>query len=235
MKEVLIVDITANLEKIKAEIAASLLKSPDPKSKVTMVAVTKNRNIEEIKVVLDKGHFILGENRVQELKEKYSLLPADIEWHLIGHLQRNKVKYIYDKVKLIHSLENYDLAVEINKRMESLKRPMECLVQVNPAKEESKFGLEVSEVIPFIEDVSQLPWLKIKGLMTIAPEVDNAEEVRPVFKEMFYLFNKIKTNIQKSNVEMQYLSMGMTNDYQVAIEEGSNMIRIGSGIFGPRD
>lgn len=228
-------DITANLEKIKAEIAASLLKSPDPKSKVTMVAVTKNRNIEEIKVVLDKGHFILGENRVQELKEKYSLLPADIEWHLIGHLQRNKVKYIYDKVKLIHSLENYDLAVEINKRMESLKRPMECLVQVNPAKEESKFGLEVSEVIPFIEDVSQLPWLKIKGLMTIAPEVDNAEEVRPVFKEMFYLFNKIKTNIQKSNVEMQYLSMGMTNDYQVAIEEGSNMIRIGSGIFGPRD
>jgi pyridoxal phosphate enzyme (YggS family) len=132
-------------------------------------------------------------------------------------------------------LENYDLAVEINKRMESLKRPMECLVQVNPAKEESKFGLEVSEVIPFIEDVSQLPWLKIKGLMTIAPEVDNAEEVRPVFKEMFYLFNKIKTNIQKSNVEMQYLSMGMTNDYQVAIEEGSNMIRIGSGIFGPRD
>ena len=192
MKEVLIVDITANLEKIKAEIAASLLKSPDPKSKVTMVAVTKNRNIEEIKVVLDKGHFILGENRVQELKEKYSLLPADIEWHLIGHLQRNKVKYIYDKVKIIHSLENYDLAVEINKRMESLKRPMECLVQVNPAKEESKFGLEVSEVIPFIEDVSQLPWLKIKGLMTIALKLIMLKRFDQFLKRCFIYSIKLK-------------------------------------------
>lgn len=227
--------IAENLHKINADIAASLVKSPNPKGKVTLVAVTKNKKIEEINEVLHKGHFVLGENRVQELRDKYPLLPKEVEWHLIGHLQRNKVKYIYDKVKIIHSLESYNLAVEINKRMETISRPMECLIQVNPAREESKFGLEVKDVIPFLEEVSQLHWIKIKGLMTIAPEVENPEEVRPVFREMFSLFNKIKNTKEKANVEMEYLSMGMTNDYQVAIEEGSNMIRIGSGIFGPRN
>jgi len=227
--------IAANLERIKHDIASSLLRSPDPGGKVTLVAVTKNKSVEEINEVLQKGHFILGENRVQELRDKYPLLPNEVEWHLIGHLQRNKVKYIVDKVKLIHSLENYDLAVEINKRMEPLRRPMKCLVQVNPAREETKFGLDVSQVIPFIKEVSQLPWLEIKGLMTIAPEVDDPEEVRPVFREMFELFQNIKNNVHLNNVEMLYLSMGMTSDYKVAIEEGSNMIRIGSGIFGPRN
>lgn len=227
-------DIVTNFRKIKAEIDASLLRSYNPERKVTLIAVTKNRNIEEINQVLQEDHFVLGENRVQELQEKFPLLPNEVEWHLIGHLQRNKVKYITDKVKLVHSLENYNLAEEINKRMEKLNRPMECLIQVNPAQEESKFGLDVHEVIPFIEEVSQFTWVKIKGLMTIAPEVDNPEKVRPIFKEMFKLFNKIKANKENSNVEMQYLSMGMTNDFQIAIEEGSNMVRIGSAIFGPR-
>jgi len=227
-------DIAANLRRIKADIDASLLKSPNPQGQVTLIAVTKNRNIEEINEVLKEGHFILGENRVQELKDKYPLLPPEVEWHLIGHLQRNKVKYITDKVKLVHSLENYGLAEEINKRMEKLNRPMECLVQVNPAREESKYGLDVGEVIPFIEEVCQLPWIRIKGLMTIAPEVNDPEEVRPVFKEMFNLFKQIKDTFKNPNVEMRYLSMGMTNDFQVAVEEGANMVRIGSAIFGPR-
>ncbi|MGI6225333.1 MAG: YggS family pyridoxal phosphate-dependent enzyme [Peptococcales bacterium] len=228
-------DIVTNLKKIKAEIDASLFRSANPKREVTLIAVTKNRNIEEINQVIQEDHFVLGENRVQELRDKYPLLSPKVKWHLIGHLQRNKVKYITDKVTLVHSLENYGLAEEINKRMEKLNYPMECLVQVNPAQEQTKFGLDVHEVIPFIQQVSQLPWIKIKGLMTIAPEVENPEEVRPVFKEMFKLFNHIKDNIKISNVEMKYLSMGMTNDFQVAIEEGANMVRIGSAIFGPRN
>ncbi|KJS84712.1 MAG: hypothetical protein JM58_10345 [Peptococcaceae bacterium BICA1-8] len=226
-------DIVANLRNIKTEIDASLLKSPNPERKVTLIVVTKNKKIEEINEVLKEEHFILGENRVQELKDKYDQLPPEVSWHLIGHLQRNKVKYIIDKVKLIHSLENYSLAVEINKRMTLEKKPMECLVQVNPAREESKYGLEMHEVIPFIREVAHLPWVKIKGLMTIAPEVNTPEEVRPIFKEMFNLFNDIKKT-QIFDVDMDYLSMGMTNDYKVAVEEGSNMVRIGSAVFGPR-
>ncbi|KJS19178.1 MAG: hypothetical protein VR72_19345 [Clostridiaceae bacterium BRH_c20a] len=226
-------DIRANLRRIKTEIDASLLKSTNPERKVTVIVVTKNQEIKEINEVLKEGHFILGENRVQELKDKYDQLPMEVDWHLIGHLQRNKVKYIVDKVKLIHSLENYSLAEEISKRMAVEKKPMECLVQVNPAREESKYGLEVHEIMTFIKEVAHLPGLKIKGLMTIAPEVNNPEEVRPIFKEMFHLFNEIKET-KIFGVEMEYLSMGMTNDYKIAVEEGSNMVRIGSAIFGPR-
>ena len=168
------------------------------------------------------------------MREKYPQLPSQVEWHLIGHLQRNKVKYITDKVKLIHSLESFSLAQEINKRMESLQKTMECLVQVNIAGEASKFGLSKEETLPFIKEVAgSLPWVKIKGLMNIAPEVENPEEVRPYFREMYQLFNQIKeANIP--NVEMAELSMGMTNDFQVAIEEGATMVRVGSAIFGPR-
>lgn len=227
-------DIAANLRRIRTDIDAILHKSSNPNRKVQLIVVTKNRTIEEINEVLDENHFILGENRVQELRDKYPLLSPEVEWHLIGHLQRNKVKYITDKVKLVHSLDNYDLAEEINKKMEKLNRPMECLVQVNPAREESKYGLDVQEVIPFIEEVSKLSWVKIKGLMTIAPEVNNPEEVRPVFREMSKIFNQIKDNKINFSIDMQYLSMGMTGDYRIAVEEGANMVRIGSAIFGPR-
>ncbi|MDN5322299.1 MAG: dependent protein [Clostridia bacterium] len=226
-------DIASNLKHIKEEIAASLIKSNRASNDVTLVVVTKNRDISKIKEILNEGHFILGENRVQELKEKYDKLPQEVEWHLIGHLQRNKVKYITEKVRLIHSLENYSLAQEINKRMDSLNKPMDCLIQVNVAQEKSKFGLKVEETIPFIKEVSLFPWVKIKGLMTIAPEVDDPEEVRPIFREMFKLFTSIK-EARIPSVEMKFLSMGMTNDYKVAIEEGANIVRIGSAIFGPR-
>lgn len=226
-------DIRNNFNKIKEEINKAIHNSNKSAKKVSLIVVTKNRSIAEIKEVLNAGHYLLGENRVQELKEKYDQLPPEVEWHLIGHLQKNKVKYITEKVKLIHSLEKYSLAKEINKRMEPLQKPMNCLVQVNIAEEESKFGLKKEDVIPFMQEISLLPWLKIKGLMTIAPEVENPEEVRPVFKEMYDLF----TTLQKGEipgVEMDILSMGMTNDFKVAIEEGANMVRIGSAIFGPR-
>lgn len=226
--------IIDNYLKIKEQINMALDNSRVKPRNVSLIVVTKGRSIEEINEIINQKHYLLGENRVQELREKYPQLPSQVEWHLIGHLQRNKVKYITDKVKLIHSLESFSLAQEINKRMESLQKTMECLVQVNIAGEASKFGLSKEETLPFIKEVAgSLPWVKIKGLMNIAPEVENPEEVRPYFREMYQLFNQIKeANIP--NVEMAELSMGMTNDFQVAIEEGATMIRVGSAIFGPR-
>lgn len=225
--------ISENFLKVKENIEKAKLKSVNPAREVSLVVVSKNRGEKEIIEVIKQNHYLFGENRVQELREKYDLLSKDIEWHMIGHLQTNKVKYIVDKVSLIHSLDSFRLAKEINKRMENLNRKMDCLVQVNMAEEDSKFGLNVKETIPFIKEVANLPWISIKGLMTIAPAVDNPEEVRPIFKKMYNLFLKIK---EKSipNVYMENLSMGMTNDYKVAIEEGANIVRVGSGIFGPR-
>jgi pyridoxal phosphate enzyme (YggS family) len=226
-------DIAANLERINVEIQTALLKAKNPKEKVMLVPVTKNRSISEINKVIAAGYQVLGENRVQELQEKFPQVPTNIEWHLIGHLQRNKVKYITDKVRLIHSLDSYKLALEINRRMQPQNRPMNCLIQVNVAMEKSKHGLEMQEVIPFLEEVSLLPFLKIKGLMTIAPQVDDPEEVRPIFRELAKLFASLKKK-DLPNVEMDFLSMGMTNDFSVAVEEGANIVRIGSAIFGPR-
>ena len=226
-------DIAANLERINVEIQTALLKAKNPKEKVRLVPVTKNRSISEINKVIAAGYKVLGENRVQELQEKIPQVPANVEWHLIGHLQRNKVKYITDKVRLIHSLDSYKLALEINRRMQPQNRPMNCLIQVNVAMEKNKHGLEMQEVIPFLEEVSLLPFLKIKGLMTIAPQVDDPEEVRPIFRELAKLFASLKKK-DLPNVEMDFLSMGMTNDFSVAVEEGANIVRIGSAIFGPR-
>ena len=226
-------DIAANLERINVEIQTALLKAKNPKEKVRLVPVTKNRSISEINKVIAAGYQVLGENRVQELQEKFPQVPTNIEWHLIGHLQRNKVKYITDKVRLIHSLDSYKLALEINRRMQPQNRPMNCLIQVNVAMEKNKHGLEMQEVIPFLEEVSLLPFLKIKGLMTIAPQVDDPEEVRPIFRELAKLFASLKKK-DLPNVEMDFLSMGMTNDFSVAVEEGANIVRIGSAIFGPR-
>ncbi|SMB94221.1 hypothetical protein SAMN00017405_0169 [Desulfonispora thiosulfatigenes DSM 11270] len=225
-------DIIENFKKVNNNIANAIEKG-NKGNKVSLIAVTKNHTIEEISNIVNQNHFLLGENRVQELLEKYDSLPEEVQWHLIGHLQKNKVKYITDKVKLIHSLDSYGLAKEINKRMKPLEKPMDCLVQVNIAEEESKFGLKIAETIPFIEEVSHLPFVRIKGLMTMAPYVENPEEVRPVFKEAYNIFQQVKEkNIP--NVNMDTLSMGMTNDYQIAIEEGATIVRVGSAIFGPR-
>lgn len=164
---------------------------------------------------------------------KYDDIDVNFTLHLIGHLQSNKVKYIIDKVDLIHSLDRMSLAKEIEKRAKQHNIFVDTLVQVNIAEEESKFGLEGEKVIPFIEEILKLERIRIKGLMTIAPYAENPEEVRYVFRQLKGLSKEIK-NKGFPNVEMKYLSMGMTNDFKVAIEEGSNMVRIGTGIFGKR-
>ena len=175
----------------------------------------------------------IGENRVQELVEKYHILGEGPKYHMIGHLQSNKVKDIIDKVTLIHSLDRPSLSKEIDKRAKAKGIVMDVLVQVNVAEEESKHGLKVEEVIPFIEETLQYNTIRIKGLMTIAPLVEDAEEVRWVFRELRQLSERISSRGYE-NVDMEFLSMGMSNDYEVAIEEGSNMIRIGTGLFGER-
>lgn len=222
--------IADNIAEIRNNIALARQKSPHPEQDVTLVAVTKMHSAEEIQEVLAAGQTLLGENRVQELLDKYDAVGDAATWHIIGHLQSNKVKYITEKVAMIHSLESESLANELSNKMQALGRTMDCLVQVNIADEESKFGLERDEVLPFIKRVSQLPGIHIKGLMHIAPYFEDPEDVRPIFREMYRLFEELKA-LELPGVDMEILSMGMSHDYQVAIEEGANMIRVGSSIF----
>ena len=222
--------IADNIAEIRNNIALARQKSPHPEQDVTLVAVTKMHSAEEIREVLAAGQTLLGENRVQELLDKYDAVGDAATWHIIGHLQSNKVKYITEKVAMIHSLESESLANELSNRMQALGKTMDCLVQVNIADEESKFGLERDEVLPFIKRVSQLPGIHIKGLMHIAPYFEDPEDVRPIFREMYRLFEELKA-LELPGVDMEILSMGMSHDYQVAIEEGANMIRVGSSIF----
>ena len=222
--------IADNIAEIRNNIALARQKSPHPDQDVTLVAVTKMHSAEEIREVLAAGQTLLGENRVQELLDKYDAVGDAATWHIIGHLQSNKVKYITEKVAMIHSLESESLANELSNRMQALGKTMDCLVQVNIADEESKFGLERNEVLPFIKRVSQLPGIHIKGLMHIAPYFEDPEDVRPIFREMYRLFEELKA-LELPGVDMEILSMGMSHDYQVAIEEGANMIRVGSSIF----
>ena len=222
--------IAQNIAEIKQEVEEARKKSPNPDQPVTIVSVTKTRTPEQLNEVLDAGLHILGENRVQEFMDKYEAVNPEAEWHIIGHLQSNKVKYIADKVKLIHSLESESLAKELNHRMKALGHPMDCLVQVNIADEESKFGLAKDEVIPFLEKVSKMEGIHVKGLMNIAPFFENTEEVRPIFREMYQLFQELKEK-QIPGIDMDILSMGMSHDFHVAVEEGATMVRVGRRMF----
>lgn len=222
--------IAENIAEIKKNVEAARKKSPNPNQPVTLVAVTKTRTPEQIHEVLAAGQTILGENRVQELLDKYDTVGPEATWHIIGHLQSNKVKYITDKVTLVHSLESQSLAKELNQRMLALGRPMDCLVQVNIADEESKFGLPKEEVLPFLEMVSKMPGIHVKGLMLIAPFFEDTGQVRPIFRQMYQLFQEVKEK-QIPGIDMELLSMGMSHDYQVAVEEGANMIRVGRSVF----
>jgi len=186
-----------------------------------------------INEAVNKGIKNVGENRVQEIMDKYDKI-SEVNWHMIGHLQTNKVKYIIDKVKLIHSLDRINLAIEIDNRAKQQNIEANVLIQVNVAKEDTKFGIASEDVYGFIESIYNLENIKIQGLMTIAPYVEDPEEVRTYFKELKNIFEEIKMRNYKG-VEMKYLSMGMTNDFKIAIEEGSNMIRVGTGIFGERN
>ena len=180
------------------------------------------------------GARVFGENKVQEIVDKYDQMPSDVKWHMIGHLQRNKVKYIVDKVAMIHSVDSLRLAETIEKEAAKKAVIVPILIEVNVAQEESKFGLKPEEVLPLIEQIADFSHIRIKGLMTIAPYVDNAEENREIFRELKKLSVDIAAkNI--NNVTMSVLSMGMTGDYMVAVQEGATMVRVGTGIFGARN
>lgn len=223
-------NIENNIAEIQENIRIAKIDSPNPEETVMLVAVSKTRTVEELNAVLAAGQMVLGENRVQELLDKYDKVASGAVWHIIGHLQSNKVKYIIDKVALVHSLESISLAEEISRRMQAVGKVMDCLVQVNIADEESKFGLALSEVVPFIEKVSQMPGIHIKGLMNIAPFFEDTEQVRPIFRAMYQLFISLKEKAIP-NVDMDILSMGMSHDYIIAVEEGANMVRVGRYVF----
>ncbi|ADG82969.1 YggS family pyridoxal phosphate-dependent enzyme [Thermincola potens] len=224
--------LRTNLEQIRRNINEAAYKSGRKPEDIKLIAVSKTVPMETIKAAWEMGVTDFGENRVQELTEKFNELP-EAKWHLIGHLQKNKVKYIVDKVVLIHSLDSYPLAEEINKRAVARGKCLDVLIQVNVAREPTKFGLDLSEVDDFINAVKDLPGLAVKGLMTIAPFVGDPEAVRPVFRELKKKFDALKT-MEIPSAEMKYLSMGMSNDYRIAIEEGANLVRIGTRIFGER-
>lgn len=198
------------------------------------MAVTKNVEIDKIQEAIDAGITDIGENRVQELEKKYEAFGNKINYHMIGHLQTNKVKYIIDKVKLIHSLDRMSLVKEINRRANQHNLIMDTLVQVNISGEETKYGLPPEEVMDFIEEVEKYENINIKGLMTMAPHVEDVEKTRVVFKKLAKLAKEIEKKDFKQT-DMGILSMGMTNDYRIALQEGSNIIRVGRAIFGERE
>ena len=222
------------LQEVEKRIQAACDRAGRKREEVTLIAVSKTKPVETLQEAYDLGVRIFGENKVQELTAKYEALPKDIHWHMIGHLQSNKVKYIIDKVAMIHSVDSLRLAETIEKEAAKKDICMPILIEVNVAEEESKFGLKVEEVLPLIEEISSYSHIQVKGLMTIAPFVANPEENRDVFRKLKKLSVDIAAkNI--NNINMSVLSMGMTNDYQVAVEEGSTMVRVGTGIFGERD
>ena len=223
-----------NLQEVEERIQEACRRAGRDRSEVTLVAVSKTKPVAILQEAYDLGVRVFGENKVQEIREKYEALPKDIEWHMIGHLQTNKVKYIVDKVRLIHSVDSLRLAEVIEKEAEKHNRIVDILLEVNVAEEESKFGLKMPEVIPMAEKVVQLPHIRLRGLMTIAPFVENPEKNRAIFANLHDLYVDVKEkNIDNGTVSI--LSMGMTNDYEVAVEEGATMVRVGTGIFGARD
>lgn len=226
--------IRENLEQVRKNIEEACREVGRDPSEVTLIAVSKTKPVPLLREAYDAGARCFGENKVQEIMDKYPQLPEDIQWHMIGHLQRNKVKYIVDKAAMIHSVDSLRLAEAIEQEAAKHKVQVPILLEVNVAEEESKFGLKMDEVLPLIETVSGFPHIRIRGLMTIAPYVEDPEENRDIFRQLKKLSVDIETkNI--NNVNMSVLSMGMTGDYQVAVQEGSTMVRVGTGIFGERN
>ncbi len=215
-------NLIENLNKIKTSLAED----------VELIAVSKTRSNEEILELYNAGHKVFGENRVQELIEKQEVLPKDIQWHLIGHLQRNKVKYIAEFVHLIHSVESERLLKEINKQAKRFERVIPCLLQIKIAEEETKFGLDKEEAENILKTYKEkFENVQIIGVMGMATFTDDMEQVRREFKSLKNVYGQFQT----LDEDIQILSMGMSGDYELAIEEGSNMVRVGSAIFGERD
>ena len=226
--------IKQNLLEVEEKICAACKRAGRDRGEVTLIAVSKTKPVEMLEACMDNGITVFGENKVQELCEKYEVLPKDLHWHMIGHLQRNKVKYITDKVELIHSVDSLRLAQAISDDAVKKGVNVDILIEVNVGEEDSKFGLKTEETENLVREISELPNVFIKGLMTIAPYTEVAEENRTIFRTL----KQLSVDIERKNIDnvsMSVLSMGMTGDYEVAIEEGATMVRVGTGIFGERD
>ncbi len=215
--------IQENLEKIKSSLPEH----------VTLVAVSKTKPEKDLQEAYKAGQRILGENKVQEMVDKSEDLPQDIQWHMIGHVQRNKVKYMIDFVALIHGVDSFRLLKEINKRAKKADRTVDCLFQIHIAEEDTKFGLDEKELHEIVasDEFKKFRNVNVKGLMGMATFTDDKDQVRREFKQLKSLFDALKTELPEINI----LSMGMSGDYKIAIEEGSTMVRIGSSIFGARN
>ncbi len=226
--------VIENLKKVEDKITAACLRAGRAREDVTLIAVSKTKPESMVEEAYSVGQRDFGENKVQEICRKIEVLPQDIRWHMIGHLQRNKVRQVVGKACMIHSVDSLRLAEAISQEAVKQDSIVPVLIEVNVAQEESKFGVTTEETIALIEAAAKLPHISIRGLMTIAPFVEDPEENRPIFRKLKQLSVDIAAkNI--NNVTMSVLSMGMTNDYEVAIEEGATMVRVGTGIFGERD
>lgn len=228
-------NIRENIESIRKRIADTAKRAGRDADEIKLIAVTKTVDVDKVEEAIAAGALDAGENKPQELARKYEVLGDKIRWHQIGSLQTNKVKYIIDKVCMIHSLDREGLAEEIDKRASKIGRVIDCLVQVNISGEESKHGMSREEVEPFVRLVAEkYPNIKIKGLMTMAPFDAERDEIKKVFRDLKELSDEIN-NMNIGNVEMKELSMGMTNDFEIAVEEGATMVRVGTAIFGKRN
>ncbi len=226
--------IEENYREVLENVKKAAVRAGRDPEEITLIAVSKTKPLSEIEKLIRIGVTEFGENKPQELKEKYENVSTPVHFHQIGHLQTNKVKYIIDKAVLIHSVDSLHLAEQIQKEAEKRGLTADVLIEVNAAEEDTKFGVTIPETEALVRDISKLPNIRIRGLMTIAPFVDDPEENRPVFRMMHQLLLDIKSQ-SIDNVDMNVLSMGMTNDYEVAIEEGATMVRVGTAIFGARD
>ncbi len=226
--------IQENIKLVEENIKKACEKVGRDVNEVTLIAVSKTKPYTAIEEALPTGVRDYGENKVQELCDKYEILPKDIKWHMIGHLQRNKVKYLVGKASLIHSVDSIRLAEQIEKEYAKADEIANILIEVNMAQEESKFGITSEETEQLVREIAKFPHIRIKGLMTIAPYTDNPESNRVYFRNM----KKLSVDIENKNIDnvsMSVLSMGMTGDYQVAVEEGATLVRVGTGIFGERN
>jgi len=229
-------NLIENLKEVEENLRMAAEKSGRKREDITMLAVSKNHSLEDLKVLRQAGVKIFGENRVQELQEKDEKLKSEgivQDWHFIGHLQRNKVKYLMrmENCIMIESIDSLRLAKEVNKRAAKNERVIPVLIEINAAGDENKYGIKVEKAEEFLKKVLNFDNLNIKGLMTVLPYLDDPEELRPYFKKMKKLFDDLSKNV----TQLEELSMGMTNDYQIAVEEGSTIVRVGTALFGERE
>ncbi|HUU50162.1 MAG TPA: YggS family pyridoxal phosphate-dependent enzyme [Nitrospinota bacterium] len=225
--------IKDNLLEVKERMKKAAERSGRNSNEVKLIAVSKTVDVHRIKEAIKAGHQLFGENRVQEARDKIEDIGRDVKWHMIGHLQRNKVKYIFDLFDMVHSVDSIPLAHEIDRIGKKKGKVMDILIQVNISGEETKYGMEAAEMMKIIKEISNYEHISIKGLMTMPPFFNDPEDARPYFIKL----RELKDEIEKQEIEgvsIEELSMGMSNDFEIAIEEGATMVRVGTTIFGER-